>query len=434
MVGGIRLGDDWQDRLHERLRWADVVVCLVSAASLGSTWCVCEVSTALSRGSRVLPVQIEPALRHPLLERIQHIDLDDGAAHAHARLIAELRIVDAGGGSSWPDDRSPFPGLRPFDADQHGVFFGRQREVAQLTTLLRSPVERVEAGVLLVVGPSGCGKSSLVRAGLAPAMAAEPGWWTLAPMKPGVDPVSALTRELAAALRAVGRPVEFAHVRDELQRDGLAVVADELLLAAPGPRRTRLLLVIDQLEELLTQTPPGERARFSRLLAPAVQGSVQVVATLRPEFWDQLLLCPELIELKLGGRPFAVRPLLRESLSAVIEEPARLAGVALEKGLVAQLVADTDGGEALPLLAYTLEQLVEGVGRGGRLLVSRYEQLGGVRGTLTRQADAALAEAVAVGGAVGTSCCWTSCGWSPSTRRVDRRDGGCRGPSSPSRC
>ena len=152
------------------------------------------------------------------------------------------------------------------------------------------------------------------------------------------------------------------------------MVADELLLAAPGSAE-RGRCWFDQ-RETADADPAGERAQFSRLLAPAVQGSVQVVATLRPEFSDQLLLCPELIELKLGGRPFAVRPLLRESLSAVIEEPARLAGVALEKGLVAQLVADTDGGEALPLLAYTLEQLVEGVGRGGRLLVSRYEQLG----------------------------------------------------------
>ena len=187
-------------------------------------------------------------------------------------------------------------------------------------------------------------------------------------------------------------------MRDWLDRDGLAAVADELLLAAPGPRRTRLLLVIDQLEEVLTQTPAGERARFAQLLAPAVRGPVQVVATLRPEFWDPLLLCPELAGLELGRRPFAVRPLAREALPAVIEEPARLAGIAIEDGLVARLVADTEGGEALPLLAYTLEQLVEGVGRGGRLLMSRYEQLGGVQGTLTRQADAALAEAVTVGG------------------------------------
>jgi Novel STAND NTPase 1 len=45
-----------------------------------------------------------------------------------------------------------------------------------------------------------------------------------------------------------------------------------------------------------------------------------------------------------------------------------------------------------------LVQLAEGVGRGGQLSVARYEQLGGVQGALTRQADAALAEAIAATG------------------------------------
>ena len=33
---------------------------------------------------------------------------------------------------------SPFPDLRPFKAGQHRVFFGRSRDVADLTPLLRS--------------------------------------------------------------------------------------------------------------------------------------------------------------------------------------------------------------------------------------------------------------------------------------------------------
>jgi hypothetical protein len=68
----------------------------------------------------------------------------------------------------------------------------------------------------------------------------------------------------------------------------------------------------------------------------------------------------------------------------VIENPAWLAGIDVEDELVARLVADTAGGEALPLLAYTLEQLAEGERRGGQLLMARYLQLGGVKGTLTR--------------------------------------------------
>ena len=82
----------------------------------------------------------------------------------------------------------------------------------------------------------------------------------------------------------------------------------------------------------------------------------------------------------LPTRTFTLRPLRREALTAVIEGPAQLAGIGVDEELVARLVADTDSGEALPLLAFTLAQLAEGVGRGGQLSGARYDQLGGVRG------------------------------------------------------
>lgn len=66
------------------------------------------------------------------------------------------------------------------------------------------------------------------------------------------------------------------------------------------------------------------------------------------------------------------------------------------EGLVARLVADTDSGDALPLRAYPLAQLANGVGHGGRLLTSRYEQLSRVQGALARQA--AFADATAANG------------------------------------
>jgi hypothetical protein len=39
----------------------------------------------------------------------------------------------------------------------------------------------------------------MVRAGMLPVMAGEPGWWTLQPIVPSADPVTALVRELADA-------------------------------------------------------------------------------------------------------------------------------------------------------------------------------------------------------------------------------------------
>jgi WD40 repeat protein len=393
---GLVVGEEWEQRLYERLRWADAVVCLLTPAYLTSVWCTAELVTAQNRGSRLLPVRAEPGVDHPLLKAVQRADAATDISVARAKLAEALRRLDAAGGAGWSDDRPPFPGLRPFDTDQHRVFFGRTREIEQLATLLRSPGERAEGAVLLVVGPSGCGKSSLVRAGLLPVMAGEPGWQTVPAILPGTQPVAALTRELTVTAHQWGLGWSTADIRRRLDDGGLAELANDLLLADPGPRRTHLLIVVDQFEELLTQAGSAERARFAGLLGPALAGPVQVVGTLRPEFLDQLLADPDLAG--LPPRVHALRPLRQEALHAVIEGPARLAGIEVDEDLVARLVADTDSGEALPLLAYTLAQLAEGVGRGGRLLTSRYEQLGGVQGTLARQADAALTDATAATG------------------------------------
>src|SRR4051812_25430332 len=234
---GLVVGEEWERRLRERLRWADAVVCVLTSAYLASVWCTAELAIAQSRGSRLLPVQAEPGVRHPLLSSVQYVDMTADAAAARARVAAALLRIDAAGGYGWPDDRSPFPGLRPLDTDEHSVFFGRAREIEQLAALLRSPAERADPAVLLVVGPSGCGKSSLVRAGLLPVMAAEPEWWTLPAILPGRHPVTALARELAASARQLGLTWAVEDVRRRLDSGRLTELADDLLLAVPGRRR-----------------------------------------------------------------------------------------------------------------------------------------------------------------------------------------------------
>jgi WD40 repeat protein len=393
---GIAVGEEWEQRLHGRLRWADATVCVVTTAFVTSAWCIAEVGIARSRGSRLLPVCAEDGVVHPLLQSVQYTDMIRDPATARGTLSEALQRIDQTGGLGWADDRSPFPGLRAFDAGLHRAFFGRNEDIERLARLLRSPAERANNAVLLVMGPSGCGKSSLVRAGLLPRMADEPGWWTLPAFTPGVDPQATLTRELAAMARELGHVRQFSEIRSELDRGGILDVVDEMLLATPGRRRKRLVVVIDQLEELLTQTPADSRASFAALLGTALGGPVDIVSTVRPEFLDQLLVDPDLATLPM--HPHMVRPLRRETLRTVIEGPARLAGIRVSDELVAKLVNDTDSGEALPLLAFTLSQLAEGVERGGELSMARYDSLGGVQGALIRQADAALAEAMSATG------------------------------------
>ena len=97
---------------------------------------------------------------------------------------------------------NPFPGLRPFEADEELLFFGRENEIDELLRKLRT--ERFVA----VVGTSGSGKSSLVRSGLMPSleggfMAGAGSTWRIALMRPGDAPI----RNLALP-RLVGTPPE----------------------------------------------------------------------------------------------------------------------------------------------------------------------------------------------------------------------------------
>ncbi len=398
---GIGAGDDWKQQLYQRLRWADALVCVLTPTYADHTWCFAEVAVAQTLGRPILPLAAAVGSRHPLLDAVQQIDYVVEPAAGRAQLLASLRRLEAGGRSGWSDERSPFPGLRPFDAELHQVFFGRGEEIKVTTALLRSPAEQAAAQLLLVVGPSGCGKSSLVRAGVVPTIARESDWWTLPPLSPTgsggtADPVRELARTIAEEARNVGLVWTFDAVLSWLAEDGgLAGIVDELLVAAPG-RARRLLLVVDQCEELLIRTSSDRRAAFAGLLRQAMAGPVSVIGTLRPEFLAQFQADQDLSDVPV--RLVELRPLDQGALATVVEQPARLAGIGVDPELVGQLVGDTGSGEALPLLAFTLEQLARGVTRGGRLSLDRYWELGGVAGALIGQANAALEAARRIGG------------------------------------
>lgn len=386
---GIDVGEVWKERLYHELRAADAIICVVTEAYKRSEWCAAEIGIADALGLRLLPLQAEPGVTSKLLNRQQYVNVH---GNWQSKISASLRQLGARG---WDRGRSPFPGLRSFDGDMAPVFYGRKEETDQLAAKLRAIGGRFDGGLLLLTGPSGCGKSSLVRAGLVTTMAEEAGWQVTRPFMPGSDPVGELAQTLAATANRLRLGWTVAHTRQEL-RDGhgLGSAAAELLVAGAGPARDRLLLVIDQAEELFTRSDPESCAHLATLVGKAVDGQVRVVLTLRSEFQDQLLSLPELAAVRADVVP--LRPLSRDMLRVVIEEPARLSGLSIDVELVDRLIADTGSGDALPLLAFTLEQLATG---GETLSSERYKNIGGVQGALVRHADATLAKAVTASGA-----------------------------------
>jgi hypothetical protein len=387
---GISVGEDWEQRLYRELRRADAVLGVVTSSFVASNWCSAELGIAGALGCRLMPLRVEAGVVHPLMRRLQYADYGADPQQARDRVLQAVRLLEDGGGT-WREGDNPFPGLEPFTAALSRVFFGRAAEAREVGNRLRAMGGI--GGVLAIVGPSGCGKSSLVNAAVVPLLVSDPAWLIVPRLVPGSDPLPALALALAATANRLGLGWSASDVRGVLEgdADGLRRVADDLLAAGPATHQ-RLLVSIDQAEELFTRTASTARRRFAQLLGGAVGGPVQVVTAMRSEFLDDLRDVPALAGVPIEA--YVLAPLDQERLRDVIEGPAKVARLRLDDGLAAQLVADTDSGEALPLLAFVLRQLAHDLPTGGTLSLSRYQDLGGVRGALAQHADVALTEAI----------------------------------------
>jgi Novel STAND NTPase 1 len=216
-------------------------------------------------------------------------------------------------------------------------------------------------------------------------------WIYLSPIVPGAHPIESLALALAEWLP----DRSLLTLRQDLEEDssrGLHQLASALIQR----QGTKVLLCVDQFEELFTQTSSQEeRQQFMDLLVTAFtepRGAVIVVLTLRADFYDRILSSSVFGPL-IEQYQCAVLPMNIQELRMVIEQPARLADVQLtfEGDLVGDLLFEMQGqAEALPLLQFTLEQLFQRRD-GHQLTLEAYQQIGGVKGALVRQAESTYA-------------------------------------------
>lgn len=341
-----------------------------------------------------LPADLHTAFLDVARQRlpVAYLPEPDSTLRSPDRFVQALTAQSAVDGSTRaatsPEKReigNPYRGLRAFTEADAAVFFGRDGLTRRLVERLNQthPLHRF----LLVVGPSGSGKSSLVRAGLIPALRAGalPGSerWPIALCTPGEDPIAALH---AAVFRVTpasqGTPTDLLLPSSCTQAQPSAEI-----LGAPATGA--YVLVIDQFEELWTLCA-DEQVRQQMLagIAAAVQqehGGVRVIATLRADFYDRPLV-PGFSDL-VRERTEVVVPLAFAELESAIVEPAAVAGVTFEPGLVATIMQDVDDQPGtLPLLQFLLTELYERR-EAGMMNRSTYTRIGGLHGALVQRAE-----------------------------------------------
>jgi WD40 repeat protein len=393
-------GGRWQEELATGLRDSAACAVFIGPHDAGD-WEREEVGLALdraakNRGFRVFLVLLpgvtepfDPTALSPFLSTRTWVDLRQGVEgsssfQAFVNAIKGVPLTASPPAAADPAAVCPYRGLLPFDAEHAEFYFGREAEIQRLVEQLKG------TRFLAVLGPSGSGKSSLVRAGLLPSLAqgslTGSHDWPIRVFTPGAEPLT----QLAAQFVAFSGQGTMQETLDRLATDPRTFHLASTLAMADRPASARIVWVVDQFEEVFTLCGnDADRAQFiaNLLHASGSDGRAVVIITLRADFYHRCAAHAEFAA-RVAANQFLVGPMDREGLRQAIEEPARLAGLEFEEGLVATIVEAVEGQPgALPLLEHSLLELWQRR-RAGMLTLEGYRESGGVSGALARRADA----------------------------------------------
>jgi tetratricopeptide (TPR) repeat protein len=301
----------------------------------------------------------------------------------------------------------PFPGLRPFEANEGHLFFGREGQSEETLGQLR--LHRL----LAVVGSSGSGKSSLVRAGLLPYLyggflIGAGSHWRVALFRPGSDPIGNLARALNDPA-VIGKPDDDSAaaaqsamlIEVSLRRSGLGLI--EAIRLGGLPENEQVLIVIDQFEELFRFAGAVDKPRhdndaaaFVKLLLEASSQRelpIYIALTMRSDFIGDCARYRGLPEAVTTGL-FLIARMTREERRAAIVEPVRVGGGSIAPRLVNRLLNDVgDDPDQLPILQHALMRTWDywktHGGEGRSIDLDDYLAIGGMAEALSLHADEA---------------------------------------------
>jgi formylglycine-generating enzyme required for sulfatase activity/S1-C subfamily serine protease len=433
---GIAAGERWERALNEAARRCEAVLFLISKAWLGSAWCKNELNLARRLNKRLFGILIEEGLAigdlpPDVTSKWQVINLAAGSDHKQfpvalpvtgelatptfsreglARLKSGMQRAGlAASWFAWPPEhdsnRSPYRGLKPLEADDAGIFFGREAPTIEAIDRLRGMTEAAPPRLLVILGASGAGKSSFLRAGLLPRLGREDRAFlplpVIRPERSAITGETGLLRALEGASAMAGLRIPRAALRATIDSGSAklkpilsALTETGIPIAIEGEAERKppiIVIAIDQAEELFLAEAQGEAKQFLTLLRDLLTNdppALVTVFTIRSDNYERLQTAVELegVHQEIINLP----PMPRGSYAEVIKGPTRrLEGAAralrIDDALVQELLTDTDQGgakDALPLLAFTLERLYEEYNATGRLTVDHYETLGRISGSI----------------------------------------------------
>src|SRR5262249_52342187 len=137
-------------------------------------------------------------------------------------------------------------------------------------------------------------------------------------------------------MRETDRLSETNKLADYLLQEtvNLRDATDRLLVKQPGT--DRLLLIVDQWEEVITlcKDDPARRSFTDNVLDATAKAKLSVVLTVRGDFFGRAITANRPLSDRVQGAQVNLGSMNREELRLAIEEPARQVGLTFEAGLV----------------------------------------------------------------------------------------------------
>jgi WD40 repeat protein len=393
----IHAGELWQEEIYRGIERSDIVVVCLSPDAVVSEWVQREVNAAHEQGKFIIPVMAVDSLQ--LLQEtesmswlldVHFINFVDNYENAFPELLDALpgkRSVTSYDVVDVENIPNPFKGLEAFQQTDSHFFFGRENLISKSLKRLR---QDRPTRFLAVIGASGSGKSSLVRAGVLPSLrkGTLPGseQWRLAIFTPDIDPVHSLAQRLAPMIE--GQESDDINALLHKSPENLDLLVGQLFEGATP--EARLLLIVDQFEEIFTRAGESDRKVFLDILNHTVtvpDGKVTVLITMRADFFDRLSHYPALAELFEQENMVIVTEMTAPELLRTIEGPAKAVGLTYDRGLSQNILEEVMRQPgSLPLLQYALKELFEHRD-GARLTTEAYREIGGVKRALARHAE-----------------------------------------------
>src|SRR5262245_54209140 len=321
-----------------------------------------------------------------------------------SRRRAVTAFATAGTPSRLALPADPYPGLRPFNQDEHRIFFGREEMIdAVIDALARK-------NLVVVHGASGSGKSSVVRAGVLPWLDIQQGRrrrWLTGIRRPAGGPLRNLASALAERLGAApgsSQTIDPAASWHTCLALGHTVLDDiEGLLSSKG---TSLCLLIDQFEELFRYAKEKSReeaALLTQLLCSLASERnpaphLFVILTMRSDYLGECARFEGFAE-TVNACQYLLPRLDDFGLLRAIHEPAKLYSGEIDSAVGDRLLfAARQGEDALPVLQHALMRACaharkrHGSNEGWTVTMPDLEVVEGKDGALSRHADEVLAE------------------------------------------